>query len=68
MLQTGLLIKLYQLTSVHSRDNLYEDTDVQAGTLRAEERRGLAHHLEVGNPTALHRIGCLQTVTRWGSW
>jgi len=19
-------------------------------------------------PTALHRIGCLQTVTRWGSW
>ena len=20
------------------------------------------------DPTALHRIGCLQTITRWGSW
>jgi hypothetical protein len=54
-LQTGFLLKLYQLTSVHSRDNLPEDTNVQAGTLRAEERRGLARHLEVGNPAPAGR-------------
>ena len=51
-LQTGLLFKLYQLTSVHSRDNLPEDTDDRTRPVRAEGRRAPANRRAEGSPAS----------------